>query len=380
MSANFAAVLAARFKDLEIRGMPVPAPGPGQLVVRNQFIAVNPLDVVKQASGNLMYGWLPYPTVLGEDLAGEVVEVGPGVTRFGPGDRVIAYALGMEKGRDHNAEGGFQLYTVVDEHLTAPVPDAVALEDAVVLPLAISTAASALFQQDQLALRYPAVPDDAAVPAPSGTGEWVVVWGGSTSVGSNAIQLAAAAGYRVLATASAHNHPRMRTLGADAVVDYKSPDAVEDIITALKGGPVAGILAIGAGSADPCITIAARTGAKRVALASPAVSLQGLPRTGGFSLRRAVAVAELVLRTGAMMMRAKLLRVRAKFVWGASLRDNAVGPMLWVDFLPAALRAGTYTLAPAAEVVGEGLDGVQKALDILSAGVSARKLVIRLHG
>ena len=239
MSTNSAAVIATRAGELEVRDAPFPSPGPGQIVVRNQCIAVNPLDVVKQATGNLMYGWLPYPAVLGEDVAGEVVEIGPDVTRFGPGDRIIAYALGMEKGRNHNAEGGFQLYTVVDAALAAPVPDTMSLEDAVVLPLAISTAASGLFQQDQLALRYPTAPAGVKVPVSASVKEWVVVWGGSTSVGSNAIQLAVAAGYRVLTTASPHNHDRMRDLGADVTVDYKSPDAVADIITALDGGSVA---------------------------------------------------------------------------------------------------------------------------------------------
>ena len=377
MTTNAAAVMAARTADLEVREVPCPSPGPNQILIRNHFIAVNPLDVVKQATGNLMYGWLPYPAVLGEDVAGEVMEIGSGVTRFGPGDRVIAYALGMEKGRDHSAEGGFQLYTVVDAVLAAPIPDTMSLADAVVLPLAMSTAACDLFQDDQLALRYPTVPAPSTL-AESSSKEWVVVWGGSTSVGSNAIQLAVAAGYRVLTTSSPQNHDRMRALGADLAVDYANLHAVADIVAALKGGAVAGILAIGTGSAEPCITIARRTGAKRVALASPSVSLQGMRRTAGRSPRQALAVLELVLRTAKMMTRARLLGIRAKFIWGASLRDNAVGPMLWTDFLPAALRDGTYLPAPASQIVGDGLDQVQNALNILGKGVSARKLVIRL--
>jgi NADPH:quinone reductase-like Zn-dependent oxidoreductase len=380
MPTNFAAVLPSRFGDLEVRQTPFPTAGPGQLVIRNQFIAVNPLDVVKQVTGDLMYGWLPYPAVLGEDVAGEVVDIGSEVTGFRAGDRVIAYALGMEKGRNTSTEGGFQLYTVVDAALTASIPDTMAFEDAVVLPLAISTAASALFQQDQLALRHPTRP---AHVVPTGMSadivEWVVVWGGSTSVGSNAIQLAVAAGYKVLTTASPRNHDRLRALGADLTVDYSSPNAVAEIITALDGRPVAGILAIGTGSAAPCITIASRIKTKRVALASPSVSLQGLPRTKSLNPRRVMPIIELGLRTSTMLLRAKLHGIRAKFVWGASLRDNTIGPMLWKDFLPTALREGTHLPVPKPQIIGDGLEHVQAALDTLGKGVSARKLVIRLH-
>ena len=379
MPTNFAAVLPARFEDLEVRQVPFPAAGPGQLVIRNQFVAVNPLDVVKQVTGDLMYSWLPYPAVLGEDVAGEVVEVGSEITGFRTGDRVIAYALGMEKGRNHAAEGGFQLYTVVDAALTSVIPDTMALEDAVVLPLAVSTAASALFQQDQLALRHPPHPLD-AVPtgASAGTAEWVVIWGGSTSVGSNAIQLAVAAGYRVLTTASPRNHDRLHALGADLSVDYSSPNTVTEIVSALRGKPVAGVLAIGTGSAESCITIAARTRTTRVALASPSVSLQGLPRTESPNLRRLLAIVELGLRTSTMLLRAKLHGIRAKFIWGASLKDNTVGPLLWKDYLPIALNEGTHLPVPAPQIIGDGLEHIQNALDTLSTGVSARKLVIRL--
>ena len=150
MYTNAAALLTDAFGDLEVRPVPFPAARPGQLILRNRAIAVNPLDLIKQTTGNVMYRWLPYPAVLGEDVAGEVVEVGAGVTRFVAGDRVMAYALGMEKGRDHLAEGGFQLYTAVDAALAAPLPDSLAFEDAVVLPLAVSTAATALFQDDHL--------------------------------------------------------------------------------------------------------------------------------------------------------------------------------------------------------------------------------------
>jgi len=368
---NFAAVLGAPYADLEVRPAPYTRPGVGEIVVRNRAIAVNPLDEVKQATGSMMFGWLPYPTVLGEDVAGEVVEVGAGVTRFTVGDRVVAYAVGMEKVANPVSEGGFQQYTVVRDLLAAPIPPTLAFEQAAVLPLAISTAASALFQKDQLGLRHPG-------STPARAGQSVVIWGGSTSVGSNAIQLAVATGYDVVTTASPHNHDRMRRLGASRVFDYASPTVVADVIAALRGETVAGILAVGTGSAEPSVSIAIAAGAKRVALASPSVSFGRLPRRPGINGTVIRVLATMVGTTTATMLRSRLRGIRTKFVWGSSLMTNEVGPMLWGEFLPAALADGRYIAAPAAEVVGSSLADVQPALDRLRLGVSAKKLVITL--
>lgn len=371
MPTNAAAWLDGPHRDLDVRAAPYTPAGANEIVIRNRAVAVNPLDDIKQSTGDLVYRWLPYPSIMGEDVAGEVVEVGAGVTRFRIGDRVLAYAVGMEKGRQHQAEGGFQHYTVARSDLAAPMPDAMAFEEAAVLPLAISTAASALFQADQLGLRHPRAD---ALP----TGRAVVVWGGSTSVGSNAIQLAVAAGYDVLATASPHNHDHARRLGASRVLDYRSPTVVRDITAALRGTPVAGVLAVGTGSAEPCVAIAAATGATRVCLTSPSVSLAGLPRRRGLSVELVAVITRLTLGTVALQTRCRLRGVRARSVWGSSLMTDEVGPMLWEDFLADALAEGRYAAAPEPLVVGSGLEHVQTALDTLHAGVSARKVVVRV--
>jgi hypothetical protein len=205
-----------------------------------------------------------------------------------------------------------------------------------------------------------------------------VVWGGSTSVGSNAIQLARAAGYDVVSTASPRNQERARTLGAGHVVGYASPTAVADVIAAVGGRRVAGVLAVGTGSADPCVAIAVATGAKRVALASPSVSFGDIPRRPGLSAAKIRILTRLVARTSTVMIRSLLRGIRTRFVWGSSLMGNDVGPMLWETFLPDALAEGRYRATPEPLVVGTGLDSIQPALDALSAGVSARKLVVTL--
>ncbi|WP_432836503.1 zinc-binding dehydrogenase [Dactylosporangium sp. CA-092794] len=107
--------------------------------------------------------------------------------------------------------------------------------------LSLSTAATGLFQADHLGLPLPTID-------PPERGETVLVWGGSTSVGSNGIQLARGAGYRVVTTASRRNFDYVRSLGAEAAVDYHDRDAVDQVIAAIGPGPLAGTLAIGNGS------------------------------------------------------------------------------------------------------------------------------------
>ena len=231
--------------------------------------------------------------------------------------------------------------------MACPIPDSLSFEQASVLPLPLSTAASGMFQQDGLGLALPTA-------APAERPEAVLVWGGSTAVGSNAIQLARNAGYRVVATASPHNFDYLRSLGAAATIDRNSPAAVDELVAAIGDSPLAGSLAIGSGSLPKVMRVAARVpGAKRVSSAAP-----------GFITR--------ILALGAPR------GVRVSGIWGGSLKDNAVGPTIYVDFLPTALATGAYRAEPKADIVGHGLDAIPVGLQRLRKGVSAKKLVVTL--
>lgn len=129
--------------------------------------------------------------------------------------------------------GGFQLYTVCKDIVVSPIPGSLSFEQVVVLPLAISTASTGLFKKDRLSLPYPT---NASKP----TGKAVLVWGGSPSVSSSAIQLAAAAGVTVVTVASSHNLQYVKYLGAKYAFNYKSLSAVDDIVSAVKGTDFAG--------------------------------------------------------------------------------------------------------------------------------------------
>ena len=372
MRENTAAWIDAPYADLTVRDAPMPTPGPTQLLVEVRAVAVNPLDAIIQSNGSVMYGWLRYPVVLGEDVAGVVVDVGADVKNFALGDRVVAYAIGLEKGRDALSESGFQAYVAVDESLAAVLPEAAAFEDAAVLPLAVSTAAAGLFESDQLGL------DCSRLGDPTPRDEVVVVWGGATAVGGNAIQLARAAGYRVITTASPRNHDQMKRLGAEAVFDYHEPQAVDQIIEAVNGSVVAGILAVAVGSAEPCLRIARATGATKIAMASPPVSFYEQPRRRGLSLTRIRLFLRLGTRTALLQLRSRTRGIRASFIWGSAIATSPVGPAVWGTYLPEALASGSHLLYPDARIAGDGLPAIQEAIDTLRRGVSAQKLVVIL--
>jgi NADPH:quinone reductase-like Zn-dependent oxidoreductase len=372
MSENTALWINAKRAPFTVGPAPYTSPGADEIVVRVRAVAVNPFDRAMQTMGDIITPWITYPFVVGSDLAGEVVEVGVGVTRFTVGDRVLAYAAGSDKRRNRAAEGAFQSYAVVLAYMAAPIPDTLSFEAAAVLPLGLSTAACGLFQPDFLALNTPS-----AAPAPKGKS--LLVWGGSTSVGANAIQLAVAAGYEVIATASPHNFDYVRGLGARAAFDYRSKTVIADIVSALAGREIVGALAIGAGSAAACIDIVGRCQGNRfVATATPPASFDDVPAGRGRLRRLAPAVAQMFVGNTTLALKARRLGVRTKFIWGSDLIANAVGPMIFEAFLPSALAEARFVAAPGPTVVGAGLAQIPVALERQRQGVSATKLVVTL--
>jgi NADPH:quinone reductase-like Zn-dependent oxidoreductase len=372
MAENTALWLEAKRAPFTIGAAAYPAARANEIVVRVRAVAVNPFDRVMQTIGDIITPWITYPFVVGSDVAGDVVEIGSDVTRFNLGDRVLGYAAGSDKRRNRAAEGAFQNYVVLLAHMAAPIPGAMAFEDAAVLPLGISTAACGLFQKDFLAMNPPSA-------APTPAGKTLLVWGGSTSVGSNAIQLAVNAGYDVITTASPRNFDYVKRLGARAAFDYRSKTVIADIAGALQGREIAGALAIGAGSAASCIDIVgACKGNRFVALATPAASFDDVPAARGRLRRLAPAIARMVAGNIALTLKARRKGVRTKFIWGSDLIANEVGPMIFESFLPAALAEGRYFAAPSPTVIGAGLTQIPQALERQRRGVSAAKLVVRL--
>ena len=333
-------------------------------MIKAHAVAINPVDWQVTDKASLIYPWIKFPFILGTDVAGEVVEVGSAVSRFQVGDRVLSHAVGLTKVENTATKSAFQTYPVLVEHMTSKLPENLSYEAAAVIPLGLSTAACGLFQKDQLALKSPAVD---AVP----TKQTLLIWGGSTSVGCNAIQLAVASGYNVITTCSPKNFEYVRSLGASQVFDYNSKTVVADVIKALKGGTIAGALSIGAGAADACLDILPKCkGNKFLSMATYPVP----PETTS----TAATVLTFLPWVVAANFKAKMRGVRMKFIFADTLKDNGVGEMVYQDFLPQALARGTFTAAPEPHVVGNGLETIIKAFDIQKKGVSAKKIVVSL--
>jgi len=190
--------------------MPKPAPGPAQVLVRVRAASVNPVDYKIRRGGD--WAGLPKPSILGYDAAGVIEAVGAAVTHLTPGDEVFYSA------RIFGRQGTYAEYHVEDADIVAKKPTSLSFEQAAVLPLAAITA------YDSIITFFETKP-----------GDTVLVHAGAGGVGCYAVQLARAAGARVLATGRRENEAFIRDLGADAVIDYRTVRFEEEVLR-LTGG------------------------------------------------------------------------------------------------------------------------------------------------
>lgn len=365
--SNRALFLTAKNTPLKLESSTYTLPHDNEMVVKNVALAINPYDYIIQEAPSLAVAWVKLPFILGTDIAGEITEVGKGVTRFKVGDRVVAHAIALDKSVNRACEGGFQEYTVLREHMTSPIPKSMSYETACVMPLALSTAACALFQKDYLALPFPII-------NPTASGKTLLVWGGSTSVGCNAIQLARATGCEVIATASPKNHNYLKTLGAAEVFDYRSTTVVSDIISSFQDRSLAGAVAIGTGSFNRCLDVLSGCKGNKF-IASCTMDLPPFPKG---TLDFPPFVLAFITKTMSQNFKSRMNGVSYKIVNGSDLVGNEVGKAIYEDFLPKALERKTFTPAPEVQVVGKGLEHVQEAMYMSKKGVSAKKLVVTL--
>jgi NADPH2:quinone reductase len=193
--------------------LPDPRPGPGQCLVKVVAVDVNPIDTYIRAG--LVPSKPVFPAILGRDLAGTVVECGPGVKRFNKGDRVWATNQGLG-----DRPGTFSELAAVDEKWLYPIPSGVGEEDIVALSLVAVTAQLGLVRKAQLKL-----------------GEILFVNGGAGGVGSCVVQMAKSMGAKVIATAGSDaKADACRQLGADVVINYQTDDVDEAIKRAAPDG------------------------------------------------------------------------------------------------------------------------------------------------
>ncbi|WP_027819075.1 zinc-dependent alcohol dehydrogenase family protein [Paraburkholderia bannensis] len=198
-----AALLAAPNAPFTLTDVPRPQAGKGEVLVRIHASAVNPLDtkIRRGAAGHAQH---PLPAILGIDMAGEVAEVGEGVTAFKPGDKVYGMTGGVG-----GVQGSLAEFAAVDARLLAPAPSTLSLREAATLPLAFITAWEGLVDRARVQ-----------------PGQSVLVLGGTGAVGQAAIQLAKALGARVFATAGASRRALVECFGIQSI-DSATTDVQE---------------------------------------------------------------------------------------------------------------------------------------------------------
>lgn len=183
---------------LSVQQRPVPVPGAGEVLIRVRAAGVNPVDwkIASRRVGQ----------VAGTDVSGTIDSLGAGVTAWRPGDPVLGFA---------RQSGSYAEYAVVPLESLARKPKALSFEQAAGIPIAAETAYRALHETARIA-----------------SGQTVLIHGAAGGVGSAAVQIARAAGARVIGTASPGNHEFLRSLGVEQVIDYRT-QKFEDVVKAV---------------------------------------------------------------------------------------------------------------------------------------------------
>ena len=250
---------------------PVPAPGEGEILVKVAAAGVNRPDVMQRL------GKYPPPQgateIPGLEIAGEVVLVGPGVTRWNKGDQVMALVVG----------GGYAEYCLAFASHALPAPASVSIVEAAAIPETFFTLWHNVFDRGKLSV-----------------GETLLVHGGSSGIGTTAIQLGKAFGARVIVTAgTAEKCDACRKLGADLAINYNTEDFVAlskratqgrgvELILDMVGGDYVGRNYEAAAVEGRIVQIAFQT-SSRVTLDLMRLMLKRLTHTGSTLRARAVA-------------------------------------------------------------------------------------------
>jgi NADPH2:quinone reductase len=194
-----------RYEDV-----PDPTPGPGEMLIGVEVVSIEGGDTLNRLGGPLA----TVPHIVGYQNAGTVLSVGPDVTGFAVGDRVVSLAF----------HGSHAQLRVAHPLTTWKIPDGLATELAACVPVAYGTAHDALFEFGHLA-----------------EGETALIHAGAGGVGLAAIQMAKAAGARVIATASSDERlERLREYGLDDGINYREKEFVAEVraLTGNRGADV----------------------------------------------------------------------------------------------------------------------------------------------
>ncbi|NOD62030.1 MULTISPECIES: NADPH:quinone reductase [unclassified Ruegeria] len=205
---------------LHLQDLPPVRPGPGEVTVELAFSGVNPSDIKARAGTRPGVTEPPFPLIIPHsDGSGAITAVGDGVPASRIGQRVWIW-----NGQWQRAFGTAASHITLPSDQAVHLPDSVSLETGAVLGIPGLTACHAVFS--------------------GGTpkGHTILIHGGAGTVGYLAVQLAKWAGARVIATASRRNFDRVKSAGADVVLDYNSPDLADQILGANDGRTISRVI------------------------------------------------------------------------------------------------------------------------------------------
>jgi NADPH2:quinone reductase len=315
---------------LQVRSREVPAPGPGEVLIRVMAAGVNRPDVLQRL------GKYPVPPgasdLPGLEVAGTVAELGPGVTSWKPGDRVCALTPG----------GGYAEHCIAPASNCLPVPKGLDFVQAASLPETYFTVWSNVFDRGGLK-----------------PGETVLVPGGSSGIGVAALQIVHALGHRVFATAGTPGKcAACEKLGAERAINYKTDDFVEAVKGLTGGKGVDVILDMVAGDYVPREMKALADDGRIVLIAL----LGGSKATVDFNevLRRRLLLTGSTLRPRSVEFKAAIARSLREKVW----------PLLEAGTIKPVIHA-TFPLeeAPKAHAMMQGGEHIGKI--VLTVGVAS---------
>lgn len=384
MATHLAAVSIAKGEPFEVQTRPTPKPGPNELLIEVKSVALNPADGHMRDKGL----FIPtYPTVIGFDLSGLVLEVGDnvpvGATDEGPGPffrpgitRVAAYAASFWKSYDPNY-GVFQERCLVPWQHAMPLPnEGISWNQAATLPVAVQVPLSAWD-----AMGIPRVGEATASSsisvAPTGAEtqenkkqkrEALLIWGASSSVGTMGVQSARllredrnSSFAAVYATTGAANQKYVGSLGADRVFDYNKPQVVDAIISAAREDGL-GIrhCFLATGQLAPCQAV-----------------LQAFfgDDQGGENQRAKIGSAPIIPPDAEEVNGVETIFLMPSMDEGERLAHFRCWMGTW---LRENLANGIIRPSPELRVVGKGLGAVNAGLDVLIKGVSCTKLVVEV--
>ncbi|OHW97281.1 delta-aminolevulinic acid dehydratase protein [Colletotrichum incanum] len=388
MATHLAAVCLAKGEPFEVQTRRTPKPGPNELLIEVKSVALNPADHLMRDQGL----FIPtYPTVIGFDISGLVLEVGENVpvnaTDGRPGPffqpsitRVAAYAASAWKSCEPDY-GAFQERCLVPWQHAVPLPDeGLSWNQAATLPVAVEVPLSAwdamgLARVEEAAASSPA---SAAPVGPYTSGkaqenvkhkrDALLIWGASSSVGTMGVQTARllredrdSSVAAVYAAAGAANQGYVGSLGADRVFDYKDPQVVDAVVSAARKDGLAiryCFLAMG-----------------QLALCQAVLKAFVDDDSGRVNQKAKIASAPVIPPDAKEVKGVETIFVMPSSDEGERLTQFRYWMGTW---LKENLAKGTVRPSPEPRVVGKGLGAINTGLNMLLQGVSCTKLVVEI--